>query len=82
MDQSKVKIGDIVVTDFATPSHLPALYKAGALVVNEGGFTSHAAFYAKALRIPALIDTEIATQVLKTGDRVKLDANKGIVKKI
>ena len=81
-DLKKIRMGDILVSDYATPAYLSALYKAAGMVVNEGTLTSHAALYAKALKIPTIIGTEAATEVFKDGDNIEVDAVKGIVKKI
>lgn len=56
--------------------------KAGAIVTDEGGILFHAAVVSRELSIPCIIGTKIATQVLKDGDLVEVDAEKGIVKKL
>jgi phosphohistidine swiveling domain-containing protein len=77
---SRVKKGDVLVTGMTTPDFVPAMKKAGAIITDEGGITSHAAIVARELNKPCIIGTKIATQVLKDGDLVEVDANKGIVK--
>ncbi len=47
---------------------------------DEGGITCHAAIVSRELKKPCIIGTRIATKVLKDGDLVEVDANKGIVK--
>jgi len=42
----------------------------------------HAANVAREFGIVAIIGTKIATKVLKTGDMVEININKGTVKKI
>jgi pyruvate,water dikinase len=54
--------------------------KAGAIVTDEGGLTCHAAIVSRELRVPCVIGTKIATKVLKDGDLVEVDADRGIVK--
>ena len=76
----KVKRGDILVTGMTLPEYLPAMKKAVAIVTNEGGITCHAAIVSRELGIPCIIGTKIATKVLKDGDLVEVDAEKGIVK--
>lgn len=76
----KVEHGDIIVTPMTMPYFLPAIKKAGAIVTDEGGLTCHAAIVARELNKPCLVGTKIATKVLKDGDLVEVDANKGIVK--
>ena len=61
---------------------MPAIQKAKAIITNEGGITCHAAVISRELGIPCIVGTKIATKVLKDGDLVKVDANKGIVKVI
>ena len=56
--------------------------KAAAIVTEQGGITSHAAIISRELRVPCVIGTKIATKVLKDGDKVEVDATKGIVKKL
>ncbi|OGY43123.1 MAG: hypothetical protein A3J62_03415 [Candidatus Buchananbacteria bacterium RIFCSPHIGHO2_02_FULL_38_8] len=78
----KMRKGDILVTGMTRPEMLPAIKLAAAIVTDEGGITSHAAIISRELGIPCIISTKIATKVLKDGDLVEVDANKGIVKKI
>ena len=81
-EQNKVSEGDILVTTMTTPDFLPAMQKAIAFVTDEGGVTCHAAIIAREMKKPCIIGTKIATQVLKDGDLVEVDTNKGIVRKI
>ncbi|OGE87802.1 MAG: hypothetical protein A3J07_03765 [Candidatus Doudnabacteria bacterium RIFCSPLOWO2_02_FULL_49_13] len=78
----KVKKGEILVTMVTHPDYLPAMRVAKAIVTNEGGLTSHAAIVARELKIPCIVGTKVATQLLKDGDMVEVDANKGMVRKI
>lgn len=78
----KVKPGDILVTMMTTPDFLPAMDKAAAFITDEGGISCHAAIVAREMKKPCLIGTKVATKVFKDGDRVEVDAMKGIVRKI
>ena len=64
------------------PRYVPAMKKAAAIVTDEGGITCHAAIVSRELKKPCIIGTKIATKVLKDGDEVEVDAEKGVVKKI
>ncbi|MFA5954805.1 MAG: PEP-utilizing enzyme [Patescibacteria group bacterium] len=77
-----LKKGDILVTPMTTPDFVPAMKKAVAVVTNEGGVTVHAAIISRELRIPCVTGTEIATAVFKTGDRIEVNGNTGVVRKI
>ncbi len=78
----KFKDGNILVTTMTHPEFLPIMKKSIAIVTNEGGITCHAAIVSRELKIPCIIGTKNATQALKDGDMVEVDANKGIVRKI
>ncbi len=78
----KVNKGDIIVAETTGPEMMVALEKAGAIVTDEGGITSHAAIVSRELDIPCIVGAKIATKVLKDGDLIELDANQGIIKKL
>jgi phosphohistidine swiveling domain-containing protein len=79
-DLEKIKNGDVLVTPMTTPEMILVMKKAGAIITDEGGITCHAAIVARELKIPCIIGTKIATQVLHDGDLVEVDADKGIVR--
>ncbi len=81
-DLSKMKKGDILVSRMTDPQIISALKMASAIVTDMGGITCHAAIVSRELGIPCVIGTKIATKVLKDGDRVGVDANNGIIKKL
>ncbi len=74
--------GDILVASMTRPEMVVAMKKAAAIVTDEGGITSHAAIVSRELHIPCIVGTKNATKILKDGDLVEVDANKGIVRKL
>jgi phosphohistidine swiveling domain-containing protein len=72
--------GDILVTGMTRPEYLALMQKAGAFVTDSGGILSHAAIVARELKKPCVIGTQVATKVLKDGDMVEVDADKGVVR--
>ncbi len=72
--------GEVLVANQTTPEYVPAMKKAVAFITDQGGITSHAAIISRELKVPCIIGTKIATKVLKDGDMVEVDANKGVVK--
>lgn len=76
----KIKKGDILVTNMTTPDYVPIMKKVAAIITVQGGITCHAAIIARELRIPCIVGMKIATQILKDGDSVEVDVEKGIVK--
>ncbi len=81
-DQKKMRKGDILISTMTTPRLMTAMKKAAAIVTDEGGLTAHAAIVSREFNIPCIVGTKHATQVLKDGDLVEVDANKGIVTKL
>jgi phosphohistidine swiveling domain-containing protein len=75
-----IEEGDILVTGMTDPQFISLMKKAGAIVTDGGGMLSHAAIVARELKKPCVIGTKIATQVLRDGDMVEVDANNGIVR--
>ncbi|MFA4834168.1 MAG: PEP-utilizing enzyme [Patescibacteria group bacterium] len=78
----KIPAGSVIVSGMTNPQIISALKNAAAIITEEGGLTCHAAIISRELKIPCIVGTGNATQVLKDGDRVEVDANKGIVIKI
>jgi len=79
-EAKSLKKGEVLVTAMTDPRYIQAMKKAAAIVTDEGGITCHAAIVARELKKPCIIGTKIATQVLRSGDEVEVDAVKGIVK--
>ncbi len=71
--------GDIVVLSRTTDDILPALKYASAIVTEEDGDASKAAIVGRALDIPVITNATDATEVLKSGTVVTVDAAKGVV---
>lgn len=81
-DLGKVEDGYIVVAVMTNAAYTSAIRRAGAIITDEGGMTCHAAIVARELAKPCIIGTRMATRVLKNGDLVDVDAEKGTIVKI
>ena len=77
-----LRSGYILVTPSTLPKYNHIYQRAKAIITNEGGLLSHVAIFCREFKIPGIIGTKIATKVLKDGDLVEVDADKGIVRKI
>lgn len=75
----KVQKGDVLVTEMTTPDFVPAMKKASAIVTNSGGMTCHAAIVSREMGIPCIVGTKNATQALKEGQFVTVDAVRGMI---
>jgi pyruvate,water dikinase len=74
-----MKKGDILVTGMTDPDFVPFMKMASAIVTDKGGITSHAAIVSRELNIPCVVGTEIATQVMKTGQEYTVDSRNGVI---
>lgn len=71
--------GSILVCKVTTPSYVPIMQKAAAIVTDQGGILSHAAIIARELKKPCVVGTRNATSILENGQIVTVDANSGTV---
>jgi len=67
------KKGEVLVTTMTDPDWEPIMKIASAIVTDKGGRTSHAAIVSRELGIPAVVGTEKATKLIKTGDSITVD---------
>ena len=75
----KVKEGSVLVTIGSDREMMPAIEKCAALITEEGGLTSHAAVVGVTLGIPVIVGAEGATKLFKDGQRITVDAGRGII---
>jgi len=78
-DGDKLKPGEILVTSQTNIGWTLLFPRAAAVVTDIGAPLSHAAIVARELGIPAVVNCGDATTHLKTGDRVRVDGERGIV---
>ena len=76
-DADKLNQREIVVTNVTSPDWDPILKKAGAIVTNKGGRTSHASIVARELGVPAVVGTGNATDKIKDGDLITVSCCEG-----
>ena len=74
-----MKRGAILVAPATDPSWTPLFTLASGVIVEVGGMLSHASTIAREYGLPALANVKGATTILRTGDRVELDASGGRV---
>ena len=72
--------GEILVTQMTQPNVMDIASRAAALVTDEGGMLSHAAIISREFRIPCVVGTHKATQVIQEGEWIEVDADKGLVR--
>lgn len=70
----------ILVTSMTQPNVVDIAERAAAIITDEGGMLCHAAIISREFGIPCVVGTHKATQVLREGDEVEVDANEGIIR--
>lgn len=76
---NKLKKGDVLVSTYTSPAWTPLFRVASAVVTERGSAISHAAIVAREYGIPAVVVVENVTNILKDGQRIRVDGTKGIV---
>lgn len=71
--------GEILVATVTAPSWGPVFGKIKAAVSDIGGTMSHAAIVAREYGMPAVVGTGQATERIRTGQRLRVDGDRGIV---
>lgn len=71
--------GQILVIEKTSNNILPLLKTAAGIITEEDGADSHAAIVGMTLDIPVIVGAKNATQILRSGTAVNIDADKGIV---
>ena len=71
--------GEILVCQMTNPAWQVLYGKIIAVVTDAGGTVSHPAVLAREYGIPAVVGTSVATWSIKTGDRLRVDGNAGVV---
>ena len=76
---AKAKEGMVLVVPTTDKDYLPAIEKAAALVVEDGGLTSHAAVVGIAKDLPVVVGAKDATTIIEDGELVTVDSRRGII---
>jgi phosphohistidine swiveling domain-containing protein len=78
-DLNQVQLGEILVCGGTTTEWTPVFGIIRACVCDTGGSLTHAAIVSREYGIPCVVGTAVATQTVKTGDRVRVDGRAGTV---
>jgi rifampicin phosphotransferase len=81
-DASAVQPGEILVAPVTDVGWTPYFTVIAALVTDIGSSVSHGAVVAREYGLPCVVNTLVATQVLATGDRVRVDGDRGVVTRL
>ncbi len=78
-EASELRAGEILVVTCADVGWSPMFLLAGALVTDLGGVLSHAAVVAREYGVPAVFGVTDATRLIRSGQRVTVDGDAGVV---
>ena len=78
----EIRDGEILVCPVTAPSWAPVFGKIEAAVSDIGGSMSHAAIVAREYGLPTVVGTGDATKRIRTGQRIRVDGDRGIVQVI
>ena len=78
-DLSNLPRDAVLVAKTPTPRLAAALARASALITDMGTVTGHLATMAREFRVPAIMDAQVATLVLRDVGEVTVDAEENIV---
>ncbi|OYN77095.1 PEP/pyruvate-binding domain-containing protein [Mycolicibacterium sphagni] len=81
-DAREVRRGEILVAPVTDVGWTPYFTVIAALVTDIGSSVSHGAVVAREYGLPCVVNTLVGTQVLKTGDRVRVDGDKGLITRL
>ena len=78
-DHEQVLPGEILIAPFTDPAWSPYFITAAGLVVEQGGILSHGSIVAREYGLPAVTNVLSAARIIRTGDLVQVDGNRGCV---
>ena len=78
-DIYRVQLGDILVCPAMSSGWTPVLPLVKGIVTNGGGSLSHACILGREYDMPVVSNTGNATLVIQDGEKIRVDANQGLV---
>lgn len=78
-EAAQLQPGEILVTPITDIGWTPYFSLIAGLVTDLGSAVSHGAVIAREYGLPCVVNSRVGTRVIKTGDRLKLDGDSGVV---
>ena len=78
-DHEHVEPGEILVAPSTDPAWTPYFLPAAGVVMDQGGVLSHGAIIAREYGIPAVVNVGPASKIIRTGQLLRVDADRGTV---
>ncbi|MDG2046448.1 MAG: PEP/pyruvate-binding domain-containing protein [Halioglobus sp.] len=81
-EAAELQPGEILITPITDIGWTPYFSLIGGLVTDLGSSVSHGAVIAREYGLPCIVNSREGTRFLHTGDRVRLDGDKGTVQRL
>jgi phosphohistidine swiveling domain-containing protein len=78
-DLGQLKAGDILVCPGTSPEWTIAFSLAAAVIGDRGGTLSHTAIIGREYGLPTIVNTFVACEKIKSGQRIRVDGAKGAI---
>lgn len=78
-EAATLKPGEILVAPITDVGWTPYFNLISGLVTDVGSSVSHGAVIAREYGLPAIVNTRVGTRRIKTGDKIQLNADTGVV---
>ncbi|MEZ5502247.1 MAG: PEP-utilizing enzyme [Halioglobus sp.] len=81
-EAAQLQPGEILVTPITDIGWTPYFSLIGGLVTDLGSAVSHGAVIAREYGLPCVVNSREGTRCFRTGDRIRLDGDKGTVERL
>jgi len=81
-EAAKLQPGEILITPITDIGWTPYFSLIGGLVTDLGSSVSHGAVIAREYGLPCIVNSREGTRFFNTGDRIRLDGDKGTVQRL
>jgi rifampicin phosphotransferase len=78
-EEAELNKGEILIAPFTDPGWTPLFHAAKGLVMEVGGMMTHGAVVAREYGIPSVVGIDKATEIIKTGQYIRVDGTRGFV---
>ncbi|MGH4007143.1 MAG: PEP/pyruvate-binding domain-containing protein [Pseudonocardiaceae bacterium] len=79
-NEALLEKNEILVGRYCDPGWTPLFLNAAGMVMEVGGLMTHGSLVAREYGIPAVVSVDGATTRIRTGQRIRVDGNRGTVK--
>ena len=81
-DRDLLRAGDVLVAPYTDVGWTPLFLLTAAVVTDLGGPLSHSCVVAREYGIPTVVNVKRGTELIRTGDRIRVDGAKGTVERL